>query len=106
MGEITAYTLKVASQLAPATNVDLSMRQILTSEIRRRMNRYELIDRRFRHKYGMSFEEFRNKRIVKEQGYSFEVESDYCDWEMAVTGLAALREQLAGLGAAGHAQDG
>jgi len=32
--------------------------------------------------------------VVEKQGYSFEVESDYCDWEMAVTGLAALREQL------------
>jgi len=103
MGEITAYTLKVASQLAPATDVDLSMRQILISEIRRRLNRYELMDRRFRHKYRMTFEEFRDKRMVEQQGYSFEVESDYCDWEMAVTGLAALREQLVGLGVAGHA---
>ena len=37
--------------------------------------------------------------MVEKQGYSFEVESDYCDWEVAVTGLAALREQLAKLGA-------
>jgi hypothetical protein len=103
MGEITAYTLKVASQLVSATDVDVSMRKILTSEIRRRMNRYELMDRRFRCKYGMPFEEFRDKRVVEKQGYGFEVESDYCDWEMAVTGLVALKEQLAGLGAAGHA---
>ena len=34
------------------------MQRVLTSEIRRRMNRYELMDRRFRHKYGMHFEEF------------------------------------------------
>ncbi len=103
MGDITAYTLKVASQLVPATDVDFSMRQILISEIRRRMNRYELMDRRFRCKYGMSFEEFRDQRVVEKQGYNFEVESDYCDWEMAVTGLATLREQLAGLGVAGYA---
>ena len=70
------------------------MQRILVSEIRRRMNRYELVDRRFRHKYGMRFEEFRDRRVVEKQGYSFEVESDYCDWEMAVTGLAALREQF------------
>jgi len=65
----------------------------MADEIRRRMNRYELVARRFRHKYSMRFEEFRKRRVVEKQGYSFEVESDYCDWEMAVTGLAALREQ-------------
>ena len=62
----------------------------MADEIRRRMNRYELIDRRFRHKYGMRLEEFRDRRVIEKQGYSFEGESDYCDWEMAVTGLAAL----------------
>ena len=45
----------------------------------------------------MCFEEFRDQRVVEEQGYSFEAESDYCDWEMAVTGLAVLRGQLARL---------
>jgi len=69
------------------------------------MNRYELMDRRFRHKYEMSFEEFRERRVVEKQGYGFEVESDYCDWEMAVTGLAALREQLARLGDGGSARN-
>jgi len=98
MGEITACTLEIARQLAPASDADVSVRQILTSEIRRRMNRYELVDRRFRHKYGVRFDEFRDQRVVEKQGYSFEVESDYCDWEMAVTGLVALGEQLARLG--------
>ena len=94
MGEIAARTLEVARQLVPAASADVSMRRILTNEIRRRMNRYELMDRRFRHKYSMHFNEFRKRRVVEKQGYSFEVESDYCDWEMVVTGLAALREQL------------
>lgn len=99
MGEIAVRTIEIARQLVPATSADVSLRQILASEIRRRMNRYELTDRRFRHKYRMRFEEFRDQRVVEKQGYSFEVESDYCDWEMSVTGLAALRKQLARLGA-------
>jgi len=66
----------------------------MADEIRRRMDRYELVDRHFRPKYGMNFEEFRDRRVIEKQGYSFEVESDYCDWEMAVTGLVALREQF------------
>jgi len=47
----------------------------------------------------MDFETFRDQRVVEKHDYSFEVESDYCDWEMAVTGLAALKEQLTKLGA-------
>lgn len=99
MGEIAARTIEIARQLVPATNADVSVRRILESEIRRRMNRYELMDRRLHCKYKMRFKEFHDQRVVEEQGYSFEVESDYCDWEMAVTGLAALKEQLARLGA-------
>jgi hypothetical protein len=62
------------------------------------MNRYELLTRRLSVKYGMDFQAFRDQRIVEKHNYSFEVESDYCDWEMAVTGLAALKEQLIQLG--------
>ena len=59
----------------------------MADEIRRRMNRYELLDRRFRSKYGKRFEEFRDRRVVEKQGYSFEVESDCCDWEWPLRGL-------------------
>ncbi len=99
MTTIAAHTLEVARQLVPMSSADSSLREILANEIRRRMNRYELLNRRFVAKYKMSFEEFRDQKVVEKQGYSFEVESDYCDWEMAVTGLATLREQLAKLGA-------
>ena len=97
MAGIAASTLEIARRLVPATSAEMSIRQILASEIRRRLNRYELADHRFRHKYEMRFEEFRDRRVVEERGYSFEIESDYCDWEMAVTGLVTLREQLATL---------
>lgn len=99
MGEITTQTLDIARQLAPAPTAEASVRQILISEIRRRMNRYELIERRFRRKYRLRFEEFRDQHPVEKYGHSFEIESDYCDWEMAITGLAALKQQLAELGA-------
>jgi hypothetical protein len=105
MGEIATRTLEVARQLVPAASDDASVRGILTAEIRRRMNRYELLDRRFRQKYGMHFEEFHDRHVVEEQGYNFEVESDYCDWEMAVTSLAALEEQLSKLEVDGRGQD-
>ena len=106
MTTIAARTLEVARQLVPMSSADSSVREILANEIRRRMNRYELLNRRFAAKYRMSFEEFCEQKVVEKQGYSFEVESDYCDWEMAVTGLAALKEQLAKLGAGPNDEGG
>jgi len=103
MGEVAARTLEIARELIPACSDDDSLRQILINEIRRRMNRYELVDDRFRRKYEMSFADFRDRRVVEQHEFSFDVEADYCDWEMAVTGLAALQEQLVGLGAGGNA---
>lgn len=94
---IAAHTLRIAHQLVPADSAEASLKQIMINEIRRRLNRYELMDQRFRRKYGMSFEEFREQRMVEKEGYSFEVESDFCDWEMAVTGISSLKEYLSEL---------
>jgi len=99
MTGVATSTLEIARWLAPASSAELSIRQIIANEIRRRVNRYELLNRRSRHKYGMYFDEFCDRRVVEKQGYSFEVESDYCDWEMAVTGLVTLKKQLAAPGA-------
>ncbi len=97
MSVITESVLEIARQLEPAETAEASLRRVLANEIRRRLNRYDLIDRQFRKKYGMSFQEFDHRDVVKERGYSWEVESDYCDWEMAVTGIEALKAQLAAL---------
>ena len=71
--------------------------KILENEYRRRLNRYHLIDRLLRKKYKMSFEEFRDQGSVKKLDYSLEAESDFCDWEMAITGIESLQEDLAEL---------
>lgn len=42
----------------------------------------------------MSFEEFKAKNVVRERGYLFEVENDYCDWELAVDGIETAREKI------------
>lgn len=78
-------------------DLDSKLSRILENEIRRRLNRYFLTDRLLTKKYDMGFEEFRNKGMVEKMNYSFEVESDFCDWEMALTGIKCLREDLAEL---------
>jgi len=73
------------------------MVKILENEYRRRLNHYHLIDRLLRKKYKMTFEEFKDKEMLKKLDYSLEAESDFCDWEMAVTGMECLQEDLAEL---------
>ena len=48
--------------------------------------------RRFRAKYDEDFEAFRQKILHTEPG--FEEEQDYFDWEMAVTGVADMEEEI------------
>jgi len=74
--------------------VEKAVLKALKNELRRKLSEYRLIDKKMRKKYGMSFEEFKAKRIVEKEGYSFEVESDYCDWELAIDGIKSLREKL------------
>ncbi len=74
--------------------LDRTIVKALINELKRKLSEYIMVDRAMRKKYGMNFEEFRAKNIVKEKDYSFEVESDYCDWELAVDGIKTLREKI------------
>ena len=42
----------------------------------------------------MSFEEFKRNEIVKRENYSFEVEEDYCDWELAIDGITTIKKEI------------
>ncbi|MCB0138138.1 MAG: hypothetical protein KDD75_23760, partial [Caldilineaceae bacterium] len=54
---------------------------------RRRLARYQLTDRLFQEKYGLTLEEFEAQEVVKGGNDSFEVESDHQDWDLAVDGM-------------------
>ncbi|GFP18730.1 hypothetical protein HKBW3S03_00235 [Candidatus Hakubella thermalkaliphila] len=58
------------------------------------MAHYENLDRGFQKKYGVSFEEFEEKNVVKKKGFSWEVESDAMAWEQAVDGIKTMRTRL------------
>ncbi len=51
----------------------------------------------FEKKYKMSFKEFRDQEILKKLNYSLDAESDFCDWEMAITGIEYSQSDLAEL---------
>ncbi len=71
--------------------------RLAEQELRRRLARYQLTDRLMREKYGMTLEEFEAAETVKARGYSFEVENDHQDWDLAVDGIRTIEHQLAAL---------
>ena len=42
----------------------------------------------------MTFEEFETRKVVEQQDYSWDVESDAMDWDMAVSGLRMMERNL------------
>ncbi len=79
---------------------------LLRAEYLRRLNYYRRVDYRLRQKYGMSFEEFMGKRMLKEYGYTWEVETDAMEWETAISGIKTIERKLRELKEAPDADEG
>jgi hypothetical protein len=75
-------------------DLNAKLRALLEAEYRRRLSRYSLTNRVLRRKYGMTYEEFEARNLVKERGYSWEVESDAIAWETAVDGIKTMQHKL------------
>jgi len=87
----------VLDQLEPGDSLEVKVARLAESELRRRLARYQLTDRQFRAKYGMTLEEFEAGGVVAERNYSYEVETDHQDWDMAVDGIRSTERQLTDL---------
>lgn len=99
MIEVADTVVKITNDLEPeGKDINIKLKKILGNEIRRRLNRYELINNKFCKKYRMSFEEFKKAKMVEKLNYSFEVESDFCNWEMAISGIRCLKKNLISIG--------
>jgi len=94
---ISARVLDVLETLEPDTSVEVQITRLAEGELRRRLARYQLQDRLFQEKYGMSLAEFEQREMVKQLQYTFEVESDHQDWDLAVDGIRTIERQLAAL---------
>ncbi len=94
MGNTLEQLAHVVRNLEGTDNWEDGLKHILENEIRRRLNRYELADQRFQRKYSLDFAAFRQAGMVKKLGYSYEAESDFCDWEMALSSIRTLKQQL------------
>jgi len=53
-----------------------------------------MVNESLRKKYGMSFDEFESKNIVKEKEFTWDVESDAMEWEHAIEGSRYAEDRL------------
>ena len=94
METITEKTTKILDLIIPEGDLDYKVRKILREDIKRKLTEFQLIDNRFLKKYGMTLDEFEGKNIIKEKGFSFEVESDYHEWDSAVDAIKTLKAKI------------
>lgn len=97
MGVLSEQIVDLVVELEPGYSAQDAFERLLENEMIRRLNRYQLTDRTMRRKYGMPFSEFKDRRVIEEHGYSFEVESDFWDWEMALDGIETIETMLSNL---------
>ena len=68
--------------------------EMLRREYLRKLMRYRLTDEFFRKKYQMTYDDFEKENIVAKRDFSWEVESDAQDWEMAIDGITTCLRKL------------
>ena len=95
--EFSNKLISVLNVLEPGVGPKQQVARLAEQELRRRLARYQLSDHLLREKYGMTLEEFEVAETVKARGYSFEVENDHQDWDLAVDGIRTIERQLAAL---------
>jgi hypothetical protein len=75
-------------------DLDAKIRRLLEAEYMRRLVQYRRVDRNLRQKYDTTFEDFIADRVVRQEGYTWEAETDAMDWETAVDGIETMRRKL------------
>jgi hypothetical protein len=78
-------------------DVDTQIQYLIEAEYIRRLGRYQRTDDVLTEKYGMSFDEFAAQHVVKQKGYTWEVEKDAMAWEVAIDGIDTMKDRLLNL---------
>lgn len=94
MKTLTEKTTKILDLLIPEGDLDYKVRKILIEDFKRKLVEFQLVDNRFQKKYGVTLDEFEKRNIIKEKGFSFEVESDYHEWDSALDAINALKAKI------------
>ena len=70
------------------------LKEVLRREYLRKLTRYRMTDDSLRKKYKVDFPGFEKENTVEKQNYSFEVESDAQEWELAIDGIKTVEKKL------------
>ncbi|MBI5748302.1 MAG: hypothetical protein HZA00_04190 [Nitrospinae bacterium] len=70
------------------------LKEMLRKDYLRKLTRYRITDDFYKKKYGMDFYGFEKENIVEKQNYSFEVESDAEEWELAIDGIGTIEKKM------------
>jgi translation initiation factor 2 alpha subunit (eIF-2alpha) len=84
-----------AQRLFPDLDMDQILAELLLERAQKSLIKYRTMARRFEAKYGQDFDAFRQRIMASEP--PSETEQDYFDWEMAVTGIADMEDEIARL---------
>ncbi|MBI5208285.1 MAG: hypothetical protein HY934_10940 [Candidatus Firestonebacteria bacterium] len=70
------------------------LKEIIRRDYIRRLTRYRKTDDFYTKKYNMNFETFQKENIIEKKNYTFEVESDSEEWELAIDGINTIEKRL------------
>ncbi len=84
-----------ARRLFPELDMDQILAELLLERAQKSLIKYRTMARQFEVRYDQDFDAFRQQILASEP--SSGVEQDYFDWEMAVTGIADMEEEIARL---------
>jgi hypothetical protein len=79
-------------RLFPELDADEVLAELLLERARKNLIKYRTMARDFEAKYDTDFQTFRHRILDSEP--AFEAEQDYFDWEMAVTGIEDMQEEI------------
>lgn len=89
---ITTSVEASARRLFPNMSLDQVLAELLLERAQKNLIKYQTMARQFEAKYGQDFETYREMVLGSES--TFEAEQDYFDWELAVTGIADMKEEI------------
>jgi len=69
-----------------------AIKELIKNELIRKRNIYIFMNSNFEKKYKMKFDDF--EKTYKDKEMDYETEKDYFDWDMAVTVLEDIEEEL------------
>ncbi len=68
--------------------------ETVLSDYEKKLILYKFTNEQLKKKYGMNYEQFERKNIVKERNFTWDVEQDAMHWEHAIAGIKYLEEKI------------